>query len=134
MSFILENWYLILMAVVSGGLLLWPGLRAGAGQLTPTQAVQLINKEKAVVLDVCEPAEYAAGHVAGARNVPLAGLSAESKGLPSNKAQPVIVVCATGARAAKAAGQLKQFGHASVHVLGGGLAAWREAGLPVEKA
>ena len=72
--------------------------------------------------------------MAGARNVPLASLSADAKGLPANKAQPVIVVCATGARAGKAAAQLRKLGHSSVHVLGGGLGSWREAGLPVEKS
>ena len=75
MNFIIENWYLILLALVSGGMLLAPVLMGGgAGGLTAANAVQLINREKAVVIDVCAPEEYAAGHVGGAKNVPLAQL------------------------------------------------------------
>ncbi|HQY10171.1 MAG TPA: rhodanese-like domain-containing protein, partial [Burkholderiaceae bacterium] len=103
------------------------------GGVSPQEAVQLINREKAVVIDVCEPAEFAAGHVGGSRNVPLGSLEG-AKGLPSNKSQPLVVVCARGARAGRAASQLTQAGHQRVHVLAGGLAAWREAGLPVEKS
>lgn len=131
MSFIVENWYLILMAAVSGGLLLWPSLRSAGGSLSPTQAVLLMNRDKATVIDVSEPAEFASGHIAGARNVPSASLSADAKGLPSNKALAIIVVCATGARASQAAAQLRKLGYTGVQVLGGGMAAWREAGLPV---
>lgn len=134
MKFLLDNWYWIVTALISGGALMWPQLRArGAGGVSAQEAVQLINREKAVVIDVCEPAEFAAGHVGGSRNVPLGSLEG-AKGLPSNKAQPLVVVCARGARASRAAGQLTKAGHQRVHVLSGGMAAWREAGLPVEKS
>ncbi len=135
MSFLLEqyNWIWLIVAVVSGGLLMWPRLSGRQNGVTPPQAVQMINREKAVVIDVCEPAEFASGHVVGARNVPVAQVEA-SKDLPSNKSLPVIVVCASGARAARAAGLLHKRGHERVHVLGGGLRAWREAGLPLEKS
>jgi len=136
LNFLLDNWYLVLAAAVSGGLLLWPTLQRGAagGAISTAEAVRLINREKAVLIDVCEPAEYAAGHVAGARNVPLAAIEAGNKQLPSNKALPVVVLCATGARAGRAAGMLRKLGYEKVLPLSGGLAAWREAGLPVEKA
>ena len=97
MKFIAENWHLILMALVSGGMLLWPLLRQGAGGATSVstaEAVRLINREKGVLVDVCEPDEYAAGHAGGARNVPLSQLAAtidSGKGLPTNKTLPVIV-------------------------------------------
>jgi hypothetical protein len=69
-KFLLDNWYWIVTALVSGGALMWPQLRArGAGGVSPQEAVQLINREKAVVIDVCEPAEFAAGHVGGSRNL-----------------------------------------------------------------
>jgi rhodanese-related sulfurtransferase len=135
LKFLLDNWYLVLAALVSGGLLLWPSLakRGGAGGVSTAEAVRLINREKAVLIDVGEPAEYAAGHVAGARNVPFGTLETAGKALPTNKALPLIVVCPTGARAGRAVGVLRKLGHAQVHALSGGLAAWREANLPVEK-
>lgn len=137
-QFLLANWYLVLVALVSGGLLLWPTLRqsvAGGGPnaVATGEAVRLINREKAVLIDVCEPDEYAAGHAAGAKNVPLGKLEG-SNDLPKNKALPLVILCQTGARSARAAGILKKLGFEKPVVLAGGLAAWREANLPVEKA
>ena len=135
MSFVIQNWYLILAALVSGGMLVWPLIVSGSqGAAVGTAgAVQLINREKGVVIDVSEPAEFAAGHVVGARNAPLASLEG-SKELPSNKTLPLIVVCATGARASKAVAKLTERGHTRVHVLRGGMGGWRGAELPVEKS
>jgi len=133
-KFFVDNWILVLVACVSGGMLLWPLIRSGGrATLSTAQAVQLMNREKAVVIDVSEPAEYAAGHVAGSRNVPAANIGS-AKNLPSNKALPLVLVCPTGTRAARAADALQKLGHQSVHVLGGGLGAWRNANLPVEKS
>jgi rhodanese-related sulfurtransferase len=133
-NFLVENWVLILVAFVSGGMLVWPMVSRGGGHAVGTaEAVRLINREKGVLLDVCEPDEFAAGHVAGARNVPLGSLE-KSKDLPTNKALPVIVVCQTGARANRAVAVLRKQGYERAVVLSGGIAAWREASLPVEKA
>ncbi len=136
MSFFIENWTLILLAVVSGGMLLWPALSgtAGAGSLNPTQAVQLINRDKAVVLDVCSPEEFAAGHVTGAKSVPLDELEAKLPGLVKNKATPVILVCASGMRSRRAVATAKKLGYEHAHSLSGGMGAWRAASLPVEKS
>jgi rhodanese-related sulfurtransferase len=133
-DFLLQNWMLVLVALVSGGMLLWPAIGGGAGgaKVSVSEAVQLINREKAVLIDVCEPAEFAAGHPVGARSVPLGSLES-SKALPANKALPVVVVCQTGARASRAAATLRKLGYENAKVLAGGLAAWREANLPIEK-
>ena len=133
-QFVIENWMLILMALTSGALLLWPSLAQQRGESVSTaEAVRLINREKAVLIDVAEPAEFAAGHAAGARNVPLGSL-AGSKELPSNKAVPLVLLCPTGSRAARAAAQLRKLGHQRAIAVSGGNKAWREANLPVEKS
>ena len=136
MKFFIDNWFLFLAAAVSDGLLIWPLLGKGAGgsgRLTTSDAVQLINREKAVLIDVSEPAEYAAGHVAGAKSVPLAQIET-STALPKNKALPLVVVCTTGARAGKGVAALKKLGFENAQALAGGLDAWRAANLPVEKS
>ncbi len=135
MSFFLEptTWIWLAAALVSGALLLWPRITGAKSGIGTAEAVRLINREKAVVIDVREPAEFASGHVVGARNVPLDRLQG-AKEVPSNKAVPLVLVCATGNRAAKAAGLLQKGGHQQVHVLAGGVSAWREANLPIEKA
>jgi len=131
-TFILDNWPLILLAATSGGLLLWQTLQKGGSGVGVAEAVRLINREKGVLIDVCEPSEFAAGHAVGARNIPLGSLSG-SKDLPSNKALPLVLLCASGARAGRAAGLLRKAGYEKATVVNGGMKAWREAGLPVEK-
>ncbi len=137
MNFIIDNWSLLLIALVSGGLLLWPLIQgANGGALQPTGAVQLINREKAVLVDVSEPDEYARAHAVGARNVPLGELESRLPQVVKNKALPVVMVCASGARAAKAAAVAKKLGYQQAQAMAGGLKAWKDANLPVtsEKA
>ncbi|ABM93676.1 rhodanese-like domain-containing protein [Methylibium sp. Pch-M] len=136
MKFLLDNWYLVLAALASGGLLVWPLIARGGGpnRVSTAEAVMLINREKAVLIDVSEPAEYAAGHASNARNIPLAGLESGAKGLPTNKSLPVLVICPTGARANRAVATLRKLGYEKASTVIGGLAAWREAQLPVEKS
>ncbi|MFG6414844.1 rhodanese-like domain-containing protein [Roseateles sp. DC23W] len=134
MNFLIENWFLILAALASGGMLLWPMLTASSqgSAVSPAEAVQLVNREKGILIDVSEPEEFAKGRAVGSRNVPLGQIEGH-KQLPSNKALPLVVVCPTGARAGRAAGILRKAGYEKARVMAGGLKAWREANLPVEK-
>jgi rhodanese-related sulfurtransferase len=134
-KFIVDNWMWISIALVSGTMLVWPVLQgAAATGLNPAAAVQLINREKAVVVDVCEPAEFAAGHVVGARNIPLGELEAKLAGQIKNKATPLILVCQSGARSGRAVAIAKKLGFEQAQSLAGGLQAWKTASLPLEKA
>ncbi len=134
-SFFIENWVLIAVAFAAGAMLVWPAVSAGgrAGTLNTTQAVQRMNREKAVVIDVSEPSEFAAGHVIGAKNLPLADLEAKLPAAVKNKATPVIMVCANGAKSNRAVAIAKKLGYADAQSLTGGMGAWRTASLPVEK-
>ncbi len=136
MSFFIENWMLFTLALTSGALLMWPALSgsAGAGSVNATEAVQLINREKAMVVDVCGTDEFAAGHVVGAKNLPLPDLEAKLPGLVKNKSTPVILVCASGMRSRRAVAIAKKLGYENAHSLSGGMSAWRSASLPIEKA
>jgi rhodanese-related sulfurtransferase len=136
LPFLLHNWALVLIAIVSGTLLLFPGIAKGmrSGGLTPDGAVQLINRERAVVVDVGEADEFAGGHIVGARNVPVAQFEKRLPELVKNKGVPLILVCHTGARAQRCLAQAKSLGYEKAVVLGGGLRAWKDANLPVEKS
>jgi rhodanese-related sulfurtransferase len=134
-TFILDNWLLIAIALSSGFFLLLPVLQgAAASGISPTEAVQLINRQKAVVVDVCSGDEYAAGHIVGARHVPLADLQARLGDVVKNKTTPVVLVCASGMRSKSAQAIARKLGYEQVHSLQGGLKAWKEANLPVEKS
>ena len=94
MNFLLEpqNLVLILAALASGGMLLWPLLVSGSqgAAVSTAAAVQLINREKGVLIDVSEPEEFAKAHAAGARNIPFGQIEGH-KALPSNKALPLVL-------------------------------------------
>jgi rhodanese-related sulfurtransferase len=134
--FVQENLLLIVVAFVSGAMLLWPYVRrvGGGPSVSAAQATQLINREDAMIVDVRDPGEYGTGHILGAKNVPLSRINAGGAEIaPKRKDKPVIVYCDTGSRSAKAAAALKSQGFAKVVNLSGGLSAWQQAGLPVEK-
>ncbi len=134
MDFFVQNWFLFAIALAAGGMLAWPKLSGKTTGVSAAEAVRLMNREKAVVVDVSEPAEFAAGHILGSKSVPFGSIASGVKGLPSNKTLPLVVVCPTGARAGRAVGELKKLGYEQVLTRSGGLAAWREANLPTEKA
>ena len=134
LDFLRENWMLVLLAATSGAMLLRLSLSgaSGGGKVSANEAVRLINREKGVLIDVCEPAEFAAGHPVGAKNVPFGSLEG-AKALPSNKALPLIVTCASGARAGRAAALLRKQGYEKAVALAGGNRAWADASLPLDK-
>jgi rhodanese-related sulfurtransferase len=135
MKFIIDNWMLLSVALVSGGMLLWPIIQGSTGGgLTTARAVQLINRERAVVVDVCEPEEYAQAHVNGARNVPAGQFEQRLPEVVKNKTVPLILVCASGSRANRVLATAKKLGYEQAQVLAGGMKAWKDANLPVEKA
>ncbi|MFP5460844.1 MAG: rhodanese-like domain-containing protein [Gammaproteobacteria bacterium] len=132
MQFLTENFVLIAVALASGAMLLWPMVqrRASGPALDTLGATRFINDSGAIVLDVREPAEFAAGHLPNARNIPLGELDKRVGDLPKDK--PVLVCCASGARSGKALSLLRQDGREAFN-LSGGVAAWQQAGLPVVK-
>lgn len=135
MNFVMDNWMLISVAFASGAMLIWPAVQgAGAGTLSSSGAVHLINREKAVVVDVCDTEEFAQGHIGGARNVPLNELEKRLPEVVKNKTVPVILVCQSGSRSHRAVAVAKKLGYEKAQALAGGLKAWKEANLPVEKS
>ena len=126
---------LFFIAIGSAFMLFLPQLQGAAGgNLTASEAVLLINREKAVVIDVCEPTEYANAHIVGAKNIPLSRLEGQLAATVKNKETPVILACASGMRSRRAVGIAKKLGYDNAQALAGGMKAWREASLPVEKA
>ncbi len=135
MEFIQQNIYLVAIAILSGTMLLVTSLRrpGGGNALTPTQATLLINREDAQLVDVRDAAEFTAGHISSARNIPLTQLDDRLTELEKFKASPLILICQTGARSSGACGKLAKQGFSRVHNLAGGMLAWTDAGLPVRK-
>jgi len=134
-KFIVDNWMLILIALSSGGMLAWPLIRGtGGGSLSAQGAVQLINRSRGVMVDVRNAEEYAAGHATGAKNVPFDQFEAKLPLAVKNKTVPLLLMCASGARAQRAVAAAKKLGYEQAQAVAGGLKGWKEANLPVEKA
>ena len=133
MSFITENIVLLAIAFASGAMLLWPTVmkRTAGASVDTLGATRLINDTQALIVDVRASGEFDAGHLPGARNIPLAELDGRVAELPQGR--PVIVCCNSGMSSAKAAAALRKAGRQEVFNLDGGLNAWRQAGLPVVK-
>lgn len=133
MKFILENISWFGLAILSGGALLLPGLLRRGSKVSLLQATQIINQGKALILDVREANEFAAGHLPDAKNISQKILSDRLGELEKFKDRPIIVVCATGARSSSATAQLKKAGFGEAVSLDGGMVAWQAQGLPTVK-
>lgn len=135
MQFVINNWYLFLAAAIIIALLIGQPLRArlsGIAVVRPHEAVRVINRENAVVVDVRETAEYETGHIPNALHVPLSGI-ADAKPLQKLKDKPVVLYCRSGQRSMQAGSKLRAQGFTRLYNLAGGITAWQNENLPVER-
>ena len=135
-AFLEKNWPLLLVFLLSGAMLRWPFLQR---RLSPVRevgtfdATRLINSENAVILDIREPREFTGFRLPNAVHIPLSQLKERGAELAKFVSRPVIVYCERGLRGGAAAGALAKLGFTRVQSLRGGLRAWKEAGLPMQK-
>jgi rhodanese-related sulfurtransferase len=97
-------------------------------ELAPERVAELLAQGAADLVDVREPYEYEAGHIAGARHIPLERLADEAQTLPQDR--PLVFQCRVGARSAMAAQAFRAAGF-DAYNLSGGLVAWAAQGLPL---
>jgi rhodanese-related sulfurtransferase len=133
MQFLQDNWMLVALALISGAMLIGTfigGKLAGIEQADTLKATRLFNDD-ALVLDVREDKEYAAGHIPKAKHIPLGQLRTRLAELDKFKDKPILVTCRSGNRSAHACRTLKKAGFATVYNQEGGILAWERANLPV---
>ncbi len=132
-EFIVNNIGYVALWLVSGVMLLWPEisrLSGASGEIGTLDATRLMNQSSTLILDVRDGAEFASGHLPRARHIPLQELSKRMGEIGKYKDKPVLVTSKGGGAALRS---LKQAGFTTVYQLKGGLAAWQQASLPVEK-
>lgn len=135
MQFLISNILPISIALFSGGMLFWSmfGNRIrGIREVDCAAALQLINHKNALVLDVREEGEYKLGHILNSMLVPLGKLEERIGELEKYKEQPIVVVCRSGQRSARACAVLGRRGFAHAFNLAGGVTAWQKANLPLK--
>ena len=136
LEFVTHNWYLfIALGVILFLLAAGPISQQmhGIKNVNVAQTVQLLNRENAMVVDVCEPKEFSAGHVPNAINLPLGSLNDRLREIEKHKNRPIVVSCRSGNRSLKGAVLLRKHGFPTVYNLAGGLLAWERDNLPLEK-
>ena len=136
LEFITNHPLLVTAAIVTATILIFNELRvAGTGKysVSPDQAVRLMN-QGAVVVDIRKPEDYKAGHLAGAKNMPLADLDGQIESLKRYRGKPLITYCDRGLSTTRAIAKFRAAEFEHVFSLRGGLTAWREEHLPVEKS
>lgn len=136
LEFVTHNWYLfVALGVILFLLVAGPVSQQmhGIKNVNVAQTVQLLNRENAVVVDVCEPKEFSAGHVPNAVNLPLGSLNDRLREIEKHKNRPIVVSCRSGNRSLKGAVLLRKHGFPTVYNLAGGLLAWERDNLPLEK-
>jgi rhodanese-related sulfurtransferase len=127
---------MLLIAVSSGMMLLWSFLGnrlRGVKEVDNAAALQLINHKNALILDVREESEFHAGHIRGAKLIPLIKLKEHLGELERYRDQPIVVVCRSGNRSSTACALLGNREFGQTYNLTGGMMAWQKADLPVEK-
>lgn len=136
MQFVTTNIFPISIAVFSALMLVWSfvGNRIrGIKEVDSAAALQLINHKGAVVLDVREPSEFAAGHVLNAQLIPLGALKERMGELEKYRDQPMVVVCRSGNRSGTACAMLSKAGYTQAYNMAGGMTAWQNSKLPTVK-
>ncbi len=104
---------------------------AGSKAVLPIEAVQLLNRENALPLDVRSRDDFDAGHIINAVHIPAAEIKTRSGELKKSAGRPVLVYCATGTSSSAAVKELTAAGFEQVYSLKGGISAWRADNLPL---
>lgn len=130
-EFVINHWMLVTAFCVVGGLFVATLTGSAGGGVTPQQAVQLINRENAVVIDVRSSDDFARGHVIDAINIPADQLGEAPKRLRRHAGKRVLVCCASGASSGAAVKRLREAGIEQVDAIKGGIQAWSQENLPL---
>ena len=136
-EFVANNLLLVMLFLASGVMLVWPEVAklmgVGGAEIGTLEATRLMNQGTTLVIDTGDEKQYAAGHLPKARHIPVRDLARRLDEIAKYKSRPVIVADRSGTRAAAACRLLRQSGFTSVYQLKGGISAWQQASLPVEK-
>lgn len=115
-------------------LLIWTEISRrtrGYQELSPVLAVQRINHDNATIIDISPAADFAKGHLSGARHIAMSRFNADDKEITELTKGPVLVVCKNGQIAHQAAAKLVKLGARDVAILKGGITQWKADQYPL---
>ena len=130
LEFLLQQWILVAALLVAIGLLLFHETRKAGPALSPQQAINLVNAEDGVFLDLRDGGDFKQGHIVDAMHIPMAKLAARKDELEPYRDRPVVLVCKMGQQAGAASKQLRADGFGKVYKMAGGMLEWSNLQLP----
>lgn len=129
-EFVGNHWWLVAIWAAFFVALLWDNKQRAGASVSPAQAIQMINKDDALVLDIRDKKDFGKGHVVNAKNIPFANLAGRLGELDTYKSRPVLLVCKTGTTVSVASKMLKEKGFNAIRMTGG-MMEWEAQKLPV---
>ncbi|MHA7816543.1 MAG: rhodanese-like domain-containing protein [Pseudohaliea sp.] len=130
LEFLLQQWILVAALLVAIGMLLFHETRKAGPALSPQQAIDLVNAEDGIFLDLRDGGDYKQGHIVDAVHIPMAKLADRKGELEAYRDRPIILVCKMGQQAGAAAKQLRGDGFGKVYKMAGGMLEWSNLQLP----
>jgi rhodanese-related sulfurtransferase len=130
LEFLLQQWILVAALLVAIGMLLFHETRKAGPALSPQQAIDLVNAEDGIFLDLRDGGDYKQGHIVDALHIPMAKLVDRKSELEAYRDRPIILVCKMGQQAGAAAKQLRGHGFDKVYKMAGGMLEWGNLQLP----
>lgn len=134
LEFAAQQWILIAALLVVIAMLVAHESRKAGPSLSPQQAINLVNREEGVFVDLRDAATFKKGHISEAMNIPMSKLSEQQSRLENHRDKPVILVCKMGQQAGAAGKQLKAAGFSRVYKMSGGMVEWSHLQLPTVSA
>ncbi|MCB1710815.1 MAG: rhodanese-like domain-containing protein [Halioglobus sp.] len=131
LEFLTQQWMLALALMVVVTLLVLHEARKSGPSVSPQQAINLINAEEGVFVDLRDSADYKLGHIVESQHIPAAKLAARMAELEKYRDRPVVLVCKMGQQSGAAGKQLKAAGFSRVYKMTGGMMEWSNLQLPV---
>lgn len=134
LEFIGQQWMLVMGLMLMVAMLIFHENQKGGATVTSQQLVALMNKENAVVVDLRDAADFRAGHITDATNIPYNKFSERLSELEKYKSGPIVLVCKYGQHTGSAGKMLRAAGYENVYRLGGGMSDWQANNFPLVKA
>jgi rhodanese-related sulfurtransferase len=116
---------LLIQDLITGG--------SGKGAVDAKAAIELINNQDALVIDVRPAADFHRGHIINAQSMPMSGFADQIEKLKKHQERTIIISCNSGAQSASACRMLRKAGFAKVFNLRGGILGWMSANYPVSR-
>jgi rhodanese-related sulfurtransferase len=130
LEFAAQQWILIAALMASVGMLIAHEARKAGPALSPQQAINLVNAEGGVFVDLRDAAAFKKGHIVDAIHLPAAKVVERKDELEAWRDKPVVLVCNMGQQAGAAAKQLRAAGFDRVFKMAGGMIEWSNLQLP----